>query len=201
MTVTDQSLEILRECHQGGTSVMFSGDGVDIVFQTQIVEIGNDHVALINKVPPEHIRAMMNSKQFGLQSKMLRFQSTTISTNGEQILFPLAELDEIEETRQAERFPFDADERVICELVNPFDRETVLSKGVLDMSATGISLRSPIASSLFKPGTVFKDVKVIIDGEPYTKTAASVVYTRKLMDLNGKLRVQVGFKFEPISDT
>lgn len=198
MTITEQSLEILRECQEAGSSVMFSGDGVDIVFQTQILSIGKDYVSILNKVPPEYIRSMIKSRQFSLQSKMMRFQSQTISTDGVNILFPLDRLKEIEETRQAERFPFEADERVICELINPYDKETVLSKAVLDMSATGLSIRSPKASSLFRPGTLFNDVKVIIDGEPYTKTAASVVYTRKLMDLNGILRVQVGLKFEPI---
>ena len=67
---------------------------------------------------------------------MVRFQSDRIASDGEHIVFPLKDDAVIEETRQSERFSFTADERVVSEILNPFDGETRLSKSVMDMSAT-----------------------------------------------------------------
>lgn len=196
MRITEQSLKVLQECVEEKVPVIFSGDALDIVFQTVIFELNNDCVALANKVPAQYISKVMQSKSFGLQCKMLRFTTPKIMSDGENIVFTLSELNQLEETRQAERFPFQSEERVICKILNPFDEKTILVKSVLDMSATGVSIRCPRHSKLFQPGVKFSDLRVIIDGEQYNKTAASVVYTRKLMDMNARLRVQVGLKFE-----
>jgi hypothetical protein len=196
MAIDKKSLGVLKSCLDNNSLVIFSGDGTDVVFQTDILEIEKDYVALTNKVPPEYITKIVNSKSFGLQAQMMRFTSAKIDSDGERILFPLKDLKVIEETRGAERFPFTAEEHVVCELLNPYDQKTILTKSVLDMSATGFSIRSASASQLFRPGLLFKQTKVLIDGESYKKSAARVVYHRKLFDHKGKLRVQVGFKLE-----
>ena len=91
---------------------------------------------------------------------------------------------------------FTADERVIVEILNPFDGETRISKSVMDMSATGLSLRTTFESQLFRPDTYLPTMRVLVDGELYKKGSGRVVYRRKLMDLNGQIRSQVGIKFE-----
>ena len=125
-----------------------------------------------------------------------RLIATTISGDGQDIIFPLKKDSVIEETRQSERFSFTAEEKVICEILNPYDGSTKLSKSVMDMSATGLSLRTTFESKLFRPGTQLEDIKVLIGGEPYTQTSGTVVYTRKLLDLKNHLRLQVGIQFE-----
>ncbi len=196
MGINPSSLETLQQCMSERTPVTFASENVDIVFQTYILEVTNDHVSLQNRVPPEYIGKTTESKNFSLQANMLRFSSSKIESDGENILFPFGELSEIEETRQTERFPFTMDEHVICEIKNPYDQETILSKHVLDMSSSGLSIRSPKPSKLFLAGTKFDKIKVLIDGELYSQTPATVVYSRKLLDLSGKVRVQVGLKFE-----
>lgn len=196
MKITQASLDLLKSCLTEKTTIIMSADNLDTVFQSHILEIGDNFVAIENRVPPAMIKQFISSKNFNFQAKMSRFTASTLNSDGVNILFPLSGLTEIEETRMAERFPFDDEERVICELTNPFDNKTILSKTVLDMSATGVSIRCPKPSRLFQPNQRFEAVKVIIDGEAYTKAIATVVYTRKLLDLSGKLRVQVGLKFE-----
>lgn len=196
MAIDKKHLSVLQESQQNKSFSFFSGNALDIVFQTRIIEVEKDYVSLENRVPPIYISTLVKSSQFMLQSQMVRFSSPVIDTDGQHILFPLKELNVIEETRGSARYPFSAEERVIAELMNPFDEQTLLTKKVLDMSATGISVRCPSPSKLFSPGVLFNSVHVKIDGESYTKSAARVVYLRKLMDDRGKLRAQVGLKFE-----
>jgi hypothetical protein len=198
MSIDAKSREILTDSHQAKTSVFFSGDGLGITFQTFILAVAEHHLVLENRIKPKFIRQVVQSKRFSIQARMVRFQSDTIGSDGEHIVFPLKEDAVIEETRQAERFSFAADERVITEILNPFDGETRLSKSVMDMSATGLSLRTTVDSELFKQGTFLPSIRVLIDGEPYVQGPGRVVYSRKLMDLGGQLRTQVGIKFEPV---
>lgn len=191
-----QAFDILSEVLQQKQPVLFSGDGINITFQTHVLAVAKDHVVLENRVKPRFINALVKSKTFGLQARMVRFSASEIRSDGEHIIFPLKENSIIEETRQAERFSFTADERVISEILNPFDGETRLSKSVMDMSATGLSLRTTFESRLFKQGTFLPSIRVLIDGEPYVQGPGRVVYNRKLIDLTGQMRLQVGIKFE-----
>jgi hypothetical protein len=100
-----------------------------------------------------------------------------------------------EETRQAERFLFTPDEKVIAEILNPFDHTTKLRRHVMDMSATGLSIRVNAATKPFTAGAKLPQIKVHIDGKLWTTATGEVVYNRKFMDLQGHLRVQVGLKF------
>lgn len=196
MAIEQTHLRLLHESSAQKRSVYFSSDSVDIVFQTHLLTVAANHVVLANYVTLDYIRAVASAKKFFLQCQMVRFAADQVSTDGVNILFPLTSLTAIEETRQSQRFPFEPEEHVICEFTNPVDGITKLTKGVMDMSATGLSLRAH-ASHLFEPGLSIPEIKVTIDGAPYTKTSGTVVYRRKLMDMKGKLRMQVGLKFEP----
>ncbi len=196
MRVDPKTMALLVEAQQGKIPVLFSGDGLGITFQTHILKVDTERVMLENRVLPRFIRAVVGSKNFSLQARMVRFQSDRLGTDGEHVIFPLGENSMIEETRQAERFSFAAEERVIVEILNPYDGETRLSKAVMDMSATGMSLSTTFDSQLFKAETFLPSLRVMIDGELYTQTRGRVVYNRKLLDLSGQLRTQVGIKFE-----
>jgi len=188
--------DMLREVLEQKGSVFLSSGGVDITFQTRIRRLTPEKIVLENTVRPEFITNFAAAKRFALLVRMVRFQSEDIATDGEDIIFPLRENSVVQETRQSERFPFSADERVVCELLNPFDNETRTQRAVMDMSATGLSLRTTFDSGLYRPGTLFPELRVLIDGKPYTQSAGRVVYTRKLMSPKGQLRFQVGIKFE-----
>jgi hypothetical protein len=191
-----KSREALVESLQSKTPVFFAALDPAITFQTFILAVKDDHVLMENRVKPRYIRQVAGAKGFTLQARMVRFKTDRIGSDGEHIIFPLKGDSVIEETRQAERYSFAADERVVTEILNPFDGETRLSKSVMDMSATGLSLSTTYESRLFRPDIFLPTIRVLIDGEPYTQAAGSVVYNRKLIDLSGQLRTQVGIKFE-----
>jgi len=196
LLLDQKNRELLEGCWKSKHSVFLSGGKLAITFQTYITAVTDEHVVLENRVKPRFIRQFSKSDQFTLQAQMIRYQSNAVFSDGENIIFPLKENSAIEETRQAERFSFSADERVITEILNPFDNETRLSKPVMDMSATGLSLRTNFDSKLFSSDILLPNIKVLIDGELYIQTSGRVVYSRKLLDLKGSLRTQVGIKFE-----
>lgn len=196
MSINPRFIDSLIECSERKGTVYFASDKADIVFQTLILTVKNDQIALKNKVPPKYIRDVMSSKEFYVQFEMARFIANSVTTDGENIIFPLKDLMQVDETREAERFPFDQEESVICELLNPYDKKTVLTKSVMDMSSAGLSIRTNFPSKLFSPNTFFDSIRVTIDGELYKAASGRVVYSRKLLDMRGKLKVQVGFQID-----
>lgn len=186
---------VLNDCKKSRTPVLISSTGIDIAFQTIIKEIDGNTIVLENMVRPEHISRFAKGERFFLQCKMLRFQSSSVHPRGVFMAFEIQENSLTEETRQSERFMFTPDENVIAELINPFDQKTVLKRHVMDMSATGLSLRTHTPTRPFAAGSVLNGIKVAIDGKHWTTASGEVVYNRKFMDLNGHLRVQVGVKF------
>jgi hypothetical protein len=196
MGIDQKSREVLDEAKESKVAVFFSGDGSDVTFQSSLVRVEEEYLVLENTILPHYIRNVIKSKNFSLMVQMVRFKANKISTDGVNLIFPLESDSVIEETRGSERFLFSAEERVVCEVLNPFDKTTQITKSVMDMSATGISIRTAFASRLFSTGTKFDSMRVLIDGEQYTKTSGTVVYTRKLLDPKGHLKTQVGIKFE-----
>jgi hypothetical protein len=186
---------ILQECKKEQTPVFISSSGIDVAFQTLIRELIDNTIVIENKVRPEFIAKFATGSQFFLQCKMLRLQSTKVSPRGTFMAFEVQENSVVEDTRQSERFMFTPDEKVIAEISNPFDDRTVMKRQVMDMSATGLSLRINHATKPFSPGVLLPNVRVTIDGKIWTTAQAEVVYNRKFLDLNGMLRVQVGLKF------
>ncbi|MCX6126696.1 MAG: PilZ domain-containing protein [Proteobacteria bacterium] len=178
--------QLLQDCQYRKVPVFIGSQGIDISFQTLLLE---------NMVRPEYIRKFSNGPKFFLQCKMLRLQTTKVGPHETLMSFFIQENSILEETRQAERFLFAPEERVTAEFTNPHDKTTKIQRPVMDMSASGLSLRINVESKLFLPGTTFSDLKVQIDQKPYSKSPAEVVYSRKFMDINGKLRIQVGLKF------
>jgi len=196
MAINEKALEVLNSTMRNRSPVFFSGGSTDITFETRIKKIDSERVFLENTVKPEFITGVAKSQRFMIQVQMVRFQADRIDSDGQHIVFPLKAMSVIEETRQSERFPFSAEERVICELLNPFDNETRIFKNVMDMSAMGLSLRTRFESRLFSPGTSIPEIKVLIDGKPYASASGTIVYNRKLMTLRGRIRLQVGIKFD-----
>jgi hypothetical protein len=185
---------ILKECQKLRTPVYIASSGLDIAFQTIIHEIDSNSVVLENMVRPEFIERFAKGTTYFLQCKMVRLQSTSLTPRGTFMVFKIEDNSLTEETRQAERFMFAPEEKVIADILNPFDHSTILQRHVIDMSATGLSIRINSSTTPFKPGVRLPDIKVHIDGKLWTSCQADVVYNRKFMDLGGHLRIQVGMK-------
>jgi len=186
---------LLESCLRSKSLVLLSGNALPITFQSVIKNLDSNNIALRNTIKPKFIRQFLSSQEFTLQAQMMRFQTNSILSGGDLLIFPLLANSVIEETRQAERFSFSSNEKVTAEIINPYDSETKLVKNVMDMSATGISIRASIHSKLFKPGLEISAIKVMLDGVIYSQNSGCVIYNRHLLDLNGNLHAQVGIKF------
>ncbi len=196
MSIDADALALLKESQANKRSVFFSSNAVDVTFLSSILDVRSDHVLIKNAVHHDLIRQVRTAQSFFLQVEMTRFVADRIETDGNHIVFPLGSLKVIPETRVSSRYPFRSEERVICRLKNPYDDETFIEKPVMDMSATGLSIRTSHSSKLFRKGTFFDDLRILIDAQPYAACKGTVVYIRKLMDSSKKLDVQVGFQLE-----
>ena len=199
MTIDEAALELIQECVQKNPVVYFSTDKAQIVFQTKVLSIKNGLVTLINSVPPEHIAKVVDSNQFYLKIQAVRFVSDLIVSDGVHIQFPLEGLRLIEDNRNAKRFIFGSEEKVYIEVINPFDKETLLRKVVLDMSNSGLSIRTPMQSKLFSPGQTFEKMRIFMGDRVFNEVNAQVVYQQNFLTQSGKSYCQVGFKFEGVS--
>jgi hypothetical protein len=177
------------------SGVLFIASGVDTVFETRIKDIKEDCLVLFNPVPFTQIHDTVQSKSFSLQAHMSRFESDKIESDGENILFFFQSLREIVETRNTERIPFAPHEAVICEITNPYDRKTIITKTLIEMSEQGCSLSTHFASKLFSPGQVLDSFKIVFKNNENLNRVAKVVYARTFLDLKKRKKVQVGLQF------
>lgn len=175
--------------------MFLSADGMDIGFQTEIVQVRDSHLVIENCVPPELIRSISTGKRFFMQINMMRYMSDKIDTDGKHILFPFNDMTAIEETRILERISFTADEKVLCQFVNPYDHKTLLRKPVIDLSANGVAIKGQMDSRLFSRGLVFDGIEIQVDENRFATTSGEVVYIRSIMDIRGGQFLQIGIKF------
>ena len=195
MPIDDDTLQFLEEAILEKHPAFFSADKVKIVFQTKILSINGERIKLFNSVPPEHIKKVVQSSVFSTQCGMVRFSSNQIESDGCHIVFSLNGINVIEETRKAERFPLLGSKKVMVQWLNPYDKETILNKYVMDMSSSGLSFRSHLNSGLYHPGTIFKNMQILIDGKVHNRENGTVVYSRCFLSMEGKSYFQVGVRF------
>jgi hypothetical protein len=196
MSIDLKSRQALIDAHVEKEPVLLTGDGLPITFQTYVLATASDHIVLENRIGPEYIKRFRSSQGFIVQAQMTRFKSKSLKIDGQNLIFPIDDESVIGETRQSERLAFALEERVVAELLNPFDGETRVTKSVMDISANGLSLRTSFDSALFKPGVELPVLRIMIDGTLYRETKGTIVYNKRFVDLSGQLRIQVGVKFQ-----
>ena len=187
---------VLQEIASSSTPVFLSAESTDIVFQTTIKDSENGKLTLENNVPIDKITEFLDAKRFFIQAQLIRLETEEIQSDGVNIVFPLSSLSMKEDNRGAKRVFFDQKDDVYLEVVNPYDGETVIKRPIIDISNTGISIKSPTASKLYNPGTKFLGMKVLVIGEIYNEVSGQVIYHRKFLDLKGKYYYQIGFQFD-----
>lgn len=195
---TDDFAKLIREFVKPSQPAIISGSSLDISFGARIIAVKDKLVHVANTVPFNLISAFVKSNQFWIQVDLLRIHSDKLESDGKNFIFHTTKVDSISETRGDERFGFSSDENVRCEFTNPEDEETIMVKPVLDMSASGFSLRTAINGQLLKPGRTINKIKILIGDKLYSEHAAEAVYQRRFMDENGKLHQQVGLKFTTV---
>lgn len=187
-----QIKEVILDCQP----IFLSSKNLDIIFQTKILDVEDDKLIIQNSIPPYLISKVVSASKFSILCQEYRLCTMAIQSNGKDIIFPVEDIEKIAEGRKDERFHFDSHEHVVLELLNPYDKQTVITKPVLEMSSSGLSIRTPNDSKLFSPKTKFSKMKILIDGKLYNQTDSTIIYKRKFLGLDHKKYYQIGFKFE-----
>ena len=196
MAISDKHQKVIRDAWQDERYVYLTGDGLDIRFQTRIVDVQADRLVLNNNVTPEYLKQFLKSRNFYVQIFLVNFRADSIDTDGKNILIPLKESLNIKETRQSVRNEFFPHRKEFCKFINPFDNKTPLRKRLMDLSEDGFSLVSFVETKLFGLGLVIKDIAFFSEKKDTKMTRnAEVKYIKTLVDINGKRHVQVGFEF------
>lgn len=193
--LTSSSVSMIKKAIQSKEQVFLSADNLPITFQTRLLKITQDFLVVYNAITPEYISKAITSRNFSLQIANLRFQAKKISSNGEHILFPTDKSTATTDARQEKRLSFSESENVHCKIINPYDKETILKKPVIDLSASGVSIRNIVESKLFSSGTHLQDIKIFVNNELRTQQRGEVVYSRKLLNIKKEFSIQVGIKF------
>jgi len=192
------NLQITPELIRPGNPAILTGNRVPVSFASRILQVSGNQLRLLNTVPYTLISRFVESESFILQVDLLKIAGSTLESDGKNFILTVDTVESINETRTDERFSFSTDENVRCEILNPMDEETILSKTVMDMSTSGFSLRTFSSSKLFKPGITFRSIKISIGAKPYATRDARSVYQRQYMDENGNMYQQVGLQFTDI---
>ena len=196
MAISDKHQTLIRAAWQEERYVYLTGDGLDIRFQTKIVDVRDDRLVLSNSVAPQHLKQFLTSRNFYVQIFLVNYRSDSIDTDGKNILIPLKDSLNIKETRQSVRNEFFPHREEFCQFVNPFDNKTPVRKRLMDISEDGFSLVTFVETKLFDLGLVIKDIEFFSDKKDQRMTRnAKVKYIKTLLDINGKQHVQVGFEF------
>jgi hypothetical protein len=194
MSTQSVSLEEIQHFIAEKKPVFFSTDKVPILFQTRILWADSTSIVLSNTISPMFITQVVHSANFFLQLEMTRFSANKITTDGVHIIFPWTSLQPIQESRKEIREIF-TEETAVVRFTNPVDGTTLLTKSVLDMSSTGLSMRVPQNSKLFDPGLEIKKMTILKNGKPQRTVFGKVVYRRMFFSNKQKLFAQVGIQF------
>ena len=196
MAISDKHHKVIRAAWKDERYVYLTGDGLDVRFQTRIVDVRDDRLVLNNSVAPQYLKQFLTSRNFYVQIFLVNYRSDSIDTDGKNILIPLKDSLNIKETRQSVRNEFFPHRKEFCQFINPLDNKTLLHKRLMDLSEDGFSLVSFVESKLFGLGLVIKDIEFFVDKKDKHMTrSAEVKYIKTLLDINGKRHVQVGFEF------
>ena len=187
-------LEELKLSAHNKEVCFLSSKGVDLTFETQIVDVNEKHLVIMNTIPFEYIAEALQGDQFSLQCGKNKVYASSLENDGVNIIFPFDSTKSLNETREEERFSFRSHDDVVLKILNPFDNETELVKPILDMSSSGISIRTKLKSKLFEAGVKLEKMEVFRDGKVVKTSSGEVVYSRNYLDLSGVKYCQVGIR-------
>ena len=196
MPISTKDFDRIKASLESNRSVFFSTNEVDISFQTHVLKFDRQAILLSNPVGHEYIKAVVNSSQFYVQLQMIRLTSDKIETDGVNIELPLLHLQSLSEARKEERIIYNPDDLAKVEFTNPVDGKTKLSKSIMDLSSTGLSMRVPFHSNLYVPDMACGQMVISIKGKIYNKINGRVKYRKLFFNENRKLFAQVGIQFE-----
>ena len=99
------------------------------------------------------------------------------------------------QNRIEERTYFSTKDNVYATILHPFDSGTIIKRKVLDLSESGMSIRSRFRTKLMEPGRIFQEIKIYKNDNILIQKKAKVIYLKQIVDLQGMAQFQVGMQF------
>ncbi|MBF0443812.1 MAG: hypothetical protein HQK54_18030, partial [Oligoflexales bacterium] len=172
-----------------------SASNLDLSFQTYILNVGEKDLTIFNSVPPKYITSVTRSSRFSIQCQLIRVTSKVLSSDGKNLIIPISSLEMVADARKEERYFFGTDEKAVMEFLNPYDNQTVITKNIIEMSASGTSIRTPYDSKLFEKDFHIENMTILLNGKVNKRVKGRIVYKKSFLNLKGKLHYQVGIQF------
>ena len=188
--------EDLKDCLENKVICFLSANGIDLTFETRIKDLTERAIVLINTVPYGMIKDVMQRGGYSLQCRKNRLSAPELGSDGVHIIFPYDSSAVVEETREEERLSYRQHQDIHVSFINPFDSVTKIKKPLLDVSASGLSIRTNFASGLFRKGVRIPSLEIFENGKCLRKCDCEVVYARSYLDLEGQKYCQVGFNIK-----
>lgn len=190
----------LETCMNRKASCFLSVDTMQLYYETHIHQVAQDSILLKNTIPYTLIKEFSQGNKYYLSCFQTTFESTSISSNGVDIVFPVSIHSVSQNVREEERYAFTNDENVKLQIRNPWDKETILEKTIIDLSSSGVSFRTKPQRSIFSVGQEFSELRVIAEKMKDKIHSGVVKYNREYIDLKGKIVCQVGIELSPFKE-
>ena len=186
----------LKDLAFKGEHGYLSPSDYELTFETVMVEVSSDKIILKNTIPFQHIAQVTQSKDFTLQFGKDRFKAKNLTSDGIHLVMEMEPLDAEETMRHEPREVPSDDAKMVVKILNPFDGETELLKPVLDLSASGMSLRTRNESRLFSEGVHLPLLEITLNGKSHRKEKGTIVYVRPYLNIAHEKYCQVGIRFD-----
>ncbi|MCA2959934.1 MAG: PilZ domain-containing protein [Silvanigrellales bacterium] len=191
----EEIMEVIGLAREREEPVVLSPYGLDVSFFCVIADVTPEHVVLKNPIPASLAVRAREASEYGLFCRMYQLRADHLEPFGTFVKFPLPEFAELNKARQLERVHFAAKENSIVEIQHPFDTSTMLRRRVFDLSSGGMSFRARRKTPFIQPGRVLPSCQIYLQGLPYEKRRARVVYVKQIIDVNAHSFYQVGVQF------
>lgn len=191
----DEIIEVVSLAKEREEPVVLSPYGLDVSFFCIVADVTPEHVVLKNPIPAGLAARARAVSEFGLFCRMYQLRADRLEPFGTFIKFPLPEFAELNTARQLERVHFAAKENAVVEIQHPFDSSTTLRRRVFDLSSGGMSFRARRKTPFLQPGRILPSCQIYLQGLPYEKRKARVVYVKQIIDVNAHSFYQVGVQF------
>lgn len=187
--------EVLRSAMENDEPVVLSPAGLLISFFCSLKEVSDDFLVIDNPIKPEYLPYVLAAKSFGLHCRAYRLESEKLIPFGTAIRFPIPHAAQRGAARQLDRTSYFKQDDAFVRIEHPFDKGTVLTRPLYDLSTDGMSFRARMPTPFLQPGRELPLCRVFLQGKFHSERSGRIVYVKQIIDLQGHSYFQVGVKF------
>ena len=195
MTANNDVIDYIKKSQENQETFVLSPKDQKISFFFEVLKISNDEMVIKNPIPPIHAPYVMSSSSYTVFFKNFWINIDKIIPSGTNILIKIPLEIHRMQNRIEERTYFSTKDNVYATILHPFDSGTIIKRKVLDLSESGMSIRSRFRTKLMEPGRIFQEIKIYKNDNILIQKKAKVIYLKQIVDLQGMAQFQVGMQF------